>query len=186
MIRAIIFDCFGVLYQGSLEHLHELTPYEKREQLMDLSRSSDYGYVSYEDYLQQVATLTGRSTTEIEHIVTADHVRNEPLVEMVRSLRADFKVGLLSNVGRDLMTRLFTEQELSSMFDVTVLSSEVGMIKPNPEIFELTAERLGVSASECLMIDDIADNIAGAKAVGMQGVVFTTTEDLRLALPQLL
>jgi putative hydrolase of the HAD superfamily/hydrolase len=53
------------------------------------------------------------------------------------------------------------------------------MIKPNPEIFELMAERLGVQPNECLMIDDIAANIAGAEAVGMEGVIFTSNDELQ-------
>lgn len=182
MIRAIIFDCFGVLYRGSLEHLRELTPPEKREELSDLSRSSDYGYLSYDDYMAQVAQLTGRTTTEIEHIVSADHIRNESLVGIVRSLRADFKVGLLSNVGRDLIARLFSEEEVSTLFDAVVLSSEVGMVKPYPEIFELMADRLDVRPDECLMIDDMPDNIAGAESVGMQGIVFKTNDELESTL----
>jgi HAD superfamily hydrolase (TIGR01549 family) len=97
-------------------------------------------------------------------------------------LRADFKVGLLSNVGRDLIARLFSEEEVSTLFDAVVLSSEVGMVKPYPEIFELMADRLDVRPDECLMIDDMPDNIAGAESVGMQGIVFKTNDELESTL----
>jgi HAD superfamily hydrolase (TIGR01509 family) len=132
--------------------------------------------------MAQVAQLTGKTMTEIEHIVSADHIRNESLVGIVQSLRADFKVGLLSNVGRDLIARLFSEEEVSTLFDAVVLSSEVGMVKPYPEIFELMADRLGVRPDDCLMIDDMPDNIAGAESVGMQGIVFRTNDELESAL----
>lgn len=186
MIRAIIFDCFGVLYQGSLEHLRELTPPEKRDELSDVSRSSDYGYISYDEYMERVAQLTGKSKSEIEHIVQADHIRNEAMVRLVRQLHADFKIGLLSNVGRNLITRLFTPDELKDMFDAVILSSEVGMTKPYPEIYELMAERLGVAPDECVMIDDMPGNIEGARLTGMEGVVCTTTDEMATRLQTLL
>jgi HAD superfamily hydrolase (TIGR01509 family) len=69
---------------------------------------------------------------------------------------------------------LFTPEELESLFDVVVLSSEVGMVKPHPEIYELVAERLGVASGECIMIDDLPTNTAGAEAAGMQSKVCVT------------
>ena len=75
------------------------------------------------------------------------------------------------------MSQLFSSEEQRELFDVVVLSSDVGMVKPQPEIYQLVAKQLGVSSEECLMIDDLAVNIDGAEAVGMKGVVFTTTEN---------
>ncbi|HEX7484385.1 MAG TPA: HAD family phosphatase [Candidatus Saccharimonadales bacterium] len=175
MIRGIIFDCFGVLYQGSIAHLYELTPEAKRSQLADLSLSSDYGYISADEFLQQVVELTGKTAAELKEIMQADHVRNQAMVEYVRTFKGRYKVGLLSNVGRGVMERLFTSAELDELFDEVVLSSEVGMIKPDPAIYQLAADRLGVETTECVMVDDLVANIDGAESTGMHGVVFTTT-----------
>ena len=157
--------------------MFELTPPEHRDELTDMSKSSDYGYISHEAYVQRVSEMTEKTTDEIEEIMRADHVRNEPLVAYVRSLHPQYKVGLLSNVGRGVMSQLFSSEEQRELFDVVVLSSDVGMVKPQPEIYQLVAKQLGVSSEECLMIDDLAVNIDGAEAVGMKGVVFTTTEN---------
>jgi glucose-1-phosphatase len=175
MIRGIIFDCFGVLYHGSIGHLYELTPKESRTELANLSLSSDYGYISRQDFIEQVAELTGKTTKEIERIMQSDHIRNQALVDYIRSLRPAYKIALLSNIGRGVMNRLFTQAELEELFDVVVLSSDVGMIKPDPDIFKFTADKLGVLPEECLMVDDVDDNIEGANSTDMQGVVFTTT-----------
>jgi HAD superfamily hydrolase (TIGR01509 family) len=51
------------------------------------------------------------------------------------------------------------------------------MIKPDPNIFKFTSHKMGILPEECLMIDDMQDNIDGAKAAGMQGVVFSTTNE---------
>lgn len=176
MIRGIIFDCFGVLYRGSIAHLHELTPAHNRAELTNLSLSFDYGYVSHQDFLIQASVLAEKSPEEIQAIMDMDHVRNDILVDYIRGLRPDYKIGLLSNVGRGVMDRLFSAAEQDELFDTVVLSSEVGIVKPDAAIFTLTADKLGVSSEECLMIDDLSANINGAIAAGMQGVVFITTE----------
>jgi putative hydrolase of the HAD superfamily len=186
MIRGIIFDCFGVLYQGSIAHLYELTPEAKRSELANLSLSSDYGYITPEDYLQQVCELTGKPAAEIVDIMQKDHVRNQAMVDYVRTFRGKYKVALLSNVGRGVMERLFSPDELDELFDAVVLSSEVGMIKPEPAIYELAAERLGLSPSECVMVDDLVANIDGAKSTGMQGVVYSTTDKCKHEITRLL
>ena len=55
------------------------------------------------------------------------------------------------------------------IFDATVISGDVGLHKPQPEIYELGAERIGVAAGDCVFVDDLRENIAGAEAVGMTG-----------------
>ncbi|HET8884468.1 MAG TPA: HAD family phosphatase [Candidatus Saccharimonadales bacterium] len=176
MIRGIIFDCFGVLYQGSINHLCELVPQSRQADLANLSKSSDYGYLTHAEFIDQVSQLVDKPSSEIEAIMRADHIRNQAMVAFVRSLRTKYKVAMLSNVGRGVMDHLFSADERDELFDVVMLSSEVGMIKPEAAIFEYTAQQLGLAPAECVMVDDIQINIDGAVATGMQGVVFTTTE----------
>lgn len=182
MIRALIFDCFGVLYQGSLEHLRQLTPPAQQQELTDLSHASDYGYISRDEYMQRVGEIVGLSAGEIEAIISTDHVRSTAMVELVREVRKTHKTALLSNVGRGIIRQLFTNEELEELFDVVVLSSDAGVVKPYPAIYELTATRLGVPANECYMIDDMPGNIDGARAVGMDGVVFESVTQLQTML----
>lgn len=60
---------------------------------------------------------------------------------------------------------------LGELFDALVLSHEVGMRKPDPEIYALTARRLGVPASACVVVDDLITNVIGAQEAGMRGVL---------------
>jgi epoxide hydrolase-like predicted phosphatase len=186
VIRGIIFDCFGVLVHGSLGYLRDITPPELRKKLNDLSHSSDYGYLSSDEYLTRVGALLGRPADEIDAITSARRVRNERMIRLARSLHPEYKVALLSNVGRGVISETFTSNELRELFDAVVLSSEVGIVKPHADIYELVATRLGLSCEECIMIDDIPVNIEGAKAVGMQGIVCTDTEQLERDLKTLL
>lgn len=184
MIRGIIFDCFGVLYHGSLDYLRELAPPDRIDEVTNLSRSYDYGFIAQTDYFTGVGEVVGKTAEEIERICEEQHVRNETLIIFVRSLRSTHKTALLSNVGRGFIESLFTDTELRELFDVEILSNEVGMAKPSAGIYQLAAEKLGLHPEECVMIDDINRNVEGAKAVGMQGIVYQNvrqmTAELRL------
>jgi putative hydrolase of the HAD superfamily len=100
------------------------------------------------------------------------NARNESVIAIVEELHKHHKTALLSNINRGFIDGIFTKDEQFRLFDTVVLSSEAGMAKPSREIYELTAEQLGLAPEECVMIDDIEDNILGAKAAGMQGIVY--------------
>lgn len=178
-IKGIIFDCFGVLYVGSLQGLYDMTSREKWGELHDLSIGSDYGYISRDDYLAGLSALTGRPLEEIEAQQARSHVRNEALIEYLRELKKTHKIGLLSNVGRDLIEELFSEAERAELFDCMVLSYEVGIVKPHPQIYRIAAERLNLNPSQCLMVDDLEKNIEGADAAGMHGLVYSSFDTLK-------
>lgn len=175
MIKAVIFDCFGVLYIDPGQYFFEkyVPRYnELQAELVELTRACDRGYISQSDYNRQVAELTGLEPEFVEANIHHMHQRNQPLLDFATSLRGDYSLGMLSNIGRGSMDSFFGPEERVQLFDAVVLSSEVGLVKPQTEIFELMASRLGVSPEECLMIDDLATNIEGAKAAGMLGVVY--------------
>ncbi len=90
------------------------------------------------------------------------------MLDLIRELRrAGLRTALLSNSwGNDDYPRhLFPE-----LFDVVVISAEVGMRKPEERIFRHTAALLGLEPEECVFIDDVAANIAAAEAIGLIGV----------------
>lgn len=186
MIRGIIFDCFGVLCQGSLDYLVSKASDEARAAVIDTNHAADRGYLTHEEYVETMAQLLDMSTDEIRDVIRRYHVRNEPMFELARSLKPHYKLALLSNVGDGVISELFTPDELTNLFDTVVLSGEVSMVKPYPEIYELTAARLGLPPEDCLMIDDIPRNVDGAEAVGMQGIVCGSVGQLRRELPALL
>lgn len=188
MIRGIIFDCFGVLYRGSLTHLAELAAPEDQQAVRDLAHASDHGFLSYDEYFAQLAELVHLPVEEVEAIVRERHVRNSELVELVRQLHTGgrYKVGLLSNVGRGVMDGLFPPAEQRELFDAVILSSDVAVTKPEPAIYELMADKLGLEPEDCVMIDDLPVNIDGANRAGMEGIVLTSFSQLRHDLEKLL
>ena len=85
---------------------------------------------------------------------------------LLRARAAGIRTGLLSNSwGND-----YPRETWDALFDVTVISGEVGLRKPQPEIYLLAAERLGVPPGEVVFVDDLEPNVRGAARVGMVGV----------------
>ena len=100
------------------------------------------------------------------------------VVETLVALRdRGYKVGLISNCTEEVC-RLWDSTALAPLFDVAVLSFDVGMAKPDPRIYELATERLGVAANDCLYVGDGSDGeLSGAEEAGMTAVLMRDLDD---------
>lgn len=104
---------------------------------------------------------------------------NEPMIQLMRELRArGYRMALLTNNVREwepLWRRMLPVDEI---FEVVVDSAFVGMRKPEPEIYELTLERLGggIGPQECLFVDDSDVNVEAARALGMTAIHFRANQ----------
>lgn len=185
MIKALVFDCFGVLYWDDLNRLYNLVSQEKFQDLNDVMHACDHGYITKQAFLIQVAALAGISVDAVAAVMHNKHRRNEPLIERARELKGQYKIGLLTNMGPDTLDEIFSEAERAELFDTVVVSSEVGMIKPSRDIFELTSEKLGIPASETVFIDDRPVNTDGAERTGMRTILFTTNAQFEVELSTL-
>jgi epoxide hydrolase-like predicted phosphatase len=96
------------------------------------------------------------------------------MIDAVRGARhAGIRTGLISNsVGSDI----YDKAVLDELFEAVVISGEVGMHKPQREIFELGAEQIGLPPAECVFVDDLRENCAGAEAVGMTAILHRGAE----------
>jgi putative hydrolase of the HAD superfamily len=103
--------------------------------------------------------------------------RNQPMIDFIHSLRPQYKLALVSNVNRrESLDIRFNEGELDQLFDVVVASGEVGVEKPDAQIYQLATDWLGVLPEECLFVDDIPEFCAAAEQLGMQSVRCIDTE----------
>jgi putative hydrolase of the HAD superfamily len=107
----------------------------------------------------------------------------ESMVEAVRQLRSS---GLLTGlVSNSWSTAHYDRKLLAELFDTVVISAEVRMHKPQPEIYRLAAERLGVEPAACLFVDDLKENCEGAEAVGMTAIRHRTAPETIVRLSEL-
>jgi epoxide hydrolase-like predicted phosphatase len=107
----------------------------------------------------------------------------EQLVERVRVLRRDaYRTGLLTNNAREFGASWRPLLPLEEIFDAVIDSSEVGMRKPDPRIFQLALARVGgVAPERCIFLDDYAGNVAAAKRLGMAGILVGDDIDAAIA-----
>ncbi|MFN2590412.1 MAG: HAD family hydrolase [Actinomycetota bacterium] len=104
---------------------------------------------------------------------------DERMIEAVRAARrGGVKTGLISNTWGALAA----SDHLAGLFDTEVRSGDVGLRKPEPEIYRVAARRLGVSERECVFVDDIPANVEGARSVGMWGLLH---RDAAITVPKL-
>jgi epoxide hydrolase-like predicted phosphatase len=176
VIKAIIFDCFGVLVEDSLQTFYKTYLPDKSEtvqQIQALDHQSTEGKITYDELLDHIAKLTGVERAEAKHFLE-QNPPNLPLFDYIASeLKPQYKLGFLSNAADDWLGELFTLEQLA-LFDDFVLSYQHNMRKPDVAIFELAANRLGVSPNECVLVDDIEAYCQGAREVGMQTVQYAS------------
>lgn len=103
---------------------------------------------------------------------------NEEMVALACRLRRRYPLALCSNALPELAEILSRRPDLGELFDVQVISAFVGLRKPDPDIYRLTAERLGLPLAACLLVDDKARNTDAAVAAGMPALVFRSAAQL--------
>lgn len=185
MIRAIIFDCFGVIITDVLEAIRSANP-DKAIAISNIVGQVNRGYISSHDASTQIAEILGTSYDEYRAMLANGEVKNTQLLAHIKQLRTNYRTAMLSNIGKQSLARRFTDEELTEHFDVVVASGEIGYAKPDPEAYQITAARLGVDPEECVFIDDRQPYVMGAKAVGMQGIVYADMTEFMPKLTALL
>jgi epoxide hydrolase-like predicted phosphatase len=109
---------------------------------------------------------------------------DEEMFELVRTIRGrGVRTGLISNSWG---TALYDRRTLGELFDALVISGEEGMRKPDPAIYVLGAERIGVAPGECVFVDDLKFNLKPARELGMATVHHTSAAETARALDELL
>ncbi len=103
------------------------------------------------------------------------------MVELVAAVRRSVPVVLVSNATDRLRADL-AYHGLEEAFDAVVCSAEVGLVKPDREIYEYAAAAAGVPPAGCFFTDDLAVNVEGARAAGLQAVRFTGRAELVAAI----
>lgn len=183
MIEFVYFDLGNILLsfdprlacQG-LAQLMNTTPVAARQALYDsgLEERYEHGEVTSDQFATELRNCFGRSESEVSDAAVIESVSNmftpvESMVGVLDSVRAaGYRVGLLSNtcVGHWSWIEQQQFRVMDFSFDATVLSFEVGSMKPDRRIYEFAKDSAAVSAAAILFLDDKAENVAAARSFG--------------------
>lgn len=189
MIKAIIYDCFGVLITDRLQELRdevaERDPSAAND-MMELIRAVNKGILEPEVTRPKIAALCGMSTDEYRAYIVSGEGKNEPLFRHIETLKPLYKIGMLSNIGKRSLQNRFTEAELATYFDAVVASGDIGYAKPELEAYRIAVERLSVEPGEAIFIDDRAVFCAAAEQAGLRAIEYTDFAQYKRELTELL
>lgn len=188
MIKAIIFDCFGVLTSDNWQEFHDTYlahDVDKSKRATEINRLSDQGVYSYDEWVAHMAKLAGLSEEQVrrERGVNVDNV--ELLEYIKQEISPNYTTAILSNVGKGFRTDMFRGWQ-GAIFDTIILSCDTGAVKPSSEAFEVAIEKLNIAPSDSVFIDDKLENVATAEGVGMKGIHYGDFATLKTELQVLL
>ena len=189
MIRSLISDFGGVLMRtrtgGSRRALEQrlgLPPNTVDDRVFgcEVSQRGMRGEISelaVWQYLETDLDLARHGLTwqAFQAEFFAEDFLDEELMAFIRSVRPGLKTGLISNAWDGLREVLHTRVPIADAFDVLVISAEEKIAKPDPRIYHVALERLGVQAGEAIFLDDFIENIHAANALGLSGVHFQSS-----------
>ncbi len=187
-IRAVIFDFGGVLVRteddsGRRKWEERLgLPRGGLERLVfesDVSLRAMLGQEPEEAVWQNVARvlhLNAAELAELRRDFWAGDRLDLRLFTFLGSLRPRYRTGLLSNAWGNARAVFTGKYGLGQVLDVLVISAEEGVMKPEARIYHIVLERLGVRPEEAVFIDDIEENVDGARKAGLHGIHFRGTD----------
>lgn len=199
MIKAIIFDVGGVCLEDNpmvfLGKLEEKAGMSKKE-LYFLTWDTKEWRLLYqkglltEKQLLEVLKKKGMVKEDVL-IYIMKNGRKEILrpmpevLKFIEKLKKRYKVYALSNVDRESVEYVKKKISIYNVFDDAVLSCEIGMAKPEQEIYKYVLKRFGLKPEECIFIDNRPKNVEGARKVGIKSILFESIEQIKRDLAKL-
>jgi epoxide hydrolase-like predicted phosphatase len=189
MIKAIIFDFFGVLVGEGFDATYRYAggnPAKDKDFIEELLDKANRGRITVDEFRAKICKQLGISVEEYQAAIEESERPNTELLAYIKTLQPKYKTAILSNVNRGGLERRIKREILDQHFDELVVSGDIGFIKPEPEIYELTAKKLGVKLDECIFIDDRTGYVHAAKELGMQGILYKDFPQMKKELEELL
>jgi HAD superfamily hydrolase (TIGR01509 family) len=188
MIRAIVFDFYGVLAINGWQAFkaeHFADREEVWDQVYQLGRQVDAGLSDYAELVRFTAEATGESEATVRYQLEHTVANTELLDFIAADLKGRYKLGILSNTSNDeVFSHIFTPDQLA-LFDEVTLSRHLGVAKPDTRVYEAMASKLDLLPKECLFIDDREHHVDGAREAGMRAILFTNVAELKGELVEL-
>lgn len=175
-MKAIILDMYGVIVKQTGD---DFAPYVKQT-FPDLTTKeihrqwfrADIGEISSLDVWKTLGFTGDLEQIEKDYLDTIE--LNEGFLEFVSSVKGKYKLAIISNDSSRWSKYLREKFDINKYFDVISISGDMKVQKPDERIFQITIEKLGVPAEECLYIDDREGNLNAASKLGMQTIMLNS------------
>jgi len=194
--RGLLVDYGGVLTSNLFDsfrsfcELERIEPdsirqvFHKDPSCRELLIALETGAMPEAEFEPKFAAMLGVGALQLIDRLFAGSSPDEPMLDAVRRARgAGIRTGLVSNSWG---TRRYDRALLAELFDGVVISGEVGMRKPTPEIYELGAKEIGLETESCVFVDDLPFNLEPAAELGMATVHHVSSEQTIAELEALL
>jgi len=193
-LRAVLWDMGGVLLRNMvpeprirLAELYGMSESQLEELVFEnpVSKKATIGEAGIEElweYVREALQLDPQKLAEFVVTFWSSDRVDEELVDFIQSLRPNYKIGLLSNSfidARQSLSKRFPG--LLNIFDEIVFSSEVKMAKPDPRIYCLMLDKLGLEPESTIFVDDFRENVEAAHALGIHAIQFRNSRQARQA-----
>ena len=197
-IKAIIFDMGGVIIRTCDRNPRQelanrlgipISELENKVFYSDSSFRSERGEITKQAHWKNVLhniNVKNANIKEIDEAFWAGDRLNSELVEFIRKLKKNYRIGLLSNAFLNAREWLDKKFHFINEFDLSVFSYEVEMRKPDSRIYLLICNRLRVNPSSAVFIDDFFANVQGARNAGLQAIQYKENNQIRNDLNALL
>ena len=182
MIKAIIFDCFGVLIGKGFDYTYRMAggdPEQDRNFIANTLQQANLGLISDTDFRAIMARQVGVSPAAWNQLIEKAERLDTDLLAYIEQLRGSYKTAILSNANNRVLDREIGKDWLKRGFDEVVVSAEVGLAKPDPRVYQLIIDRLGVTPDECLYIDDRPIFLKIASQLGMHVLLYENFEKFK-------
>jgi epoxide hydrolase-like predicted phosphatase len=189
-IRAVFFDLGGVLLRTEYQTPRQLLAeqfgmdYEDIEKIVfgggpnGSAARATLGQITEEDHWQAVMKMLKLPASEAKRVEAEFYggdILDRTLIQFIRSLRPKYKTGLISNAWSGLRNYIVREK-FDDAFDYIIVSAEVGVAKPEAEIFQIALKQFGLSPSEAIFVDDVLENVEACRKIGMHGIQFKDSQ----------
>ena len=190
-IRALILDYGGVISKPQdFEHVANMYRILKREykdfEIMYRRNRAEYdsGHKTGSEYWtgilnhHDIEFKSADIATLIQEDVKSWTRINDSMIRFVKEIRSEIdKLSIISNMTEDTLAYIRTAFKWLDLFDELIFSCEFGTNKPDKKIYEVCLDKLKLSPAECLFVDDSAENIEGASAIGMNTIHFKSFDE---------
>jgi epoxide hydrolase-like predicted phosphatase len=197
-IKAIIWDFGGVLLRtedpGPRQQLVQRLGITQRELEYlvfagDSSMQAQVGKLNHDQHWEIIRLHLNLPVEIMPEVISsfwAGDRLDTDLVNIIRHQRLHYRTALLSNAWSNLRSVLTSDFPIIDAFDYVVISAEVGLMKPDPKIFDLVLKKVGANPEEAVFIDDIRENIDAANRQGLNVIHFQSRAQALNELSQLI